>query len=160
MVKSDKENSSFNEVVQRYYFPFQMKDVKIEQIHAEICEQQDEKNEPATHILLLGDEDLDPKEFDLALHFEVQNMDAGEERFDLSMILLGHFVATVDPRALDQEIIREFQEKEAFGLLWPYLREAVFNITERMRLGMPPLPILDFRQSIEDQDSLEEEEPE
>lgn len=57
----------------------------------------------------------------------------------------GRFTATapVPPRAFER-----FKDREAFVLLWPYLRAAVAQIAAMMEAKVPPLPTVDVRKVV------------
>jgi preprotein translocase subunit SecB len=41
------------------------------------------------------------------------------------------------------EVVSRFKETDALILLWPYLRQMLHDLTTRLRLDVPPLPIID-----------------
>jgi preprotein translocase subunit SecB len=131
-----------------YFFPLQLTNVRLIEISAKVYKPDEtEEWEPDIHILLIDEEDSDTvEEFDLALSFRTQAGSKEDECFDVSVILSGHFAAIVDIETIDKEVIQRFKEHDAVMLLWPYLRETVHSITERMELDMPPLPIISPRQ--------------
>jgi len=140
-------------------FPFQMNDVRLAKIDAEFCElEADDGAEPEMKIVLLSEDEVSFEEgFGLALLFEVHNMPAGDAGFNMTLTLEGYFEAVVDPETVDQEVFGRFVSSDAVLLFWPYLREAVHNITRRMGLELPPLPIVDARQLVSAPASAQEE---
>ena len=135
-------------------FPFQMVSVRLGEIHAAVHKTDTDKEEGTAaeeplRIVILSDEDENYEEFDLALVFEIQSeISEGEAILSLSVMIEGHFEALVDPETIDRGVIHRFKESEVITLLWPYMRETVHNITDRMGLGFPPLPIVDARHLI------------
>ena len=41
-----------------------------------------------------------------------------------------------------------FQEREAFVLIWPYLRASMAEMARMLEIRMPPLPVLDVRKVV------------
>jgi hypothetical protein len=41
-----------------------------------------------------------------------------------------------------------FREREAFVLLWPYLRASIGELARMLEIRMPPLPVLDVRRVV------------
>lgn len=123
-------------------FPYQMTSVRLIELHARWCES-DEDLEPTSEVALLGGPEDPEKEFVEALRFHV--VYPGEASFELSVTLEGQFEAIVEPSTIDQGAVRRFTSHDIISILWPYLRETVHNITERMHLSLPPLPIVDVR---------------
>jgi len=113
--------------------------------------------EPSTELLLLAEEDPDAAEFTLGLLFQVEHMGVRDSVFDLIIALEGDFEAIVEPETIDREVAEQFRTQDVVSLLWPYLREVVQDITSRMRLDMPPLPIVDARRLVFTPSSQEEE---
>ena len=101
---------------------------------------------PSLRILLIkGDESPTSSEFSLWLNLEVELPHGDAPECSISLSIEGRFEAIVDPTTLKTEIIERFKAADAALLLWPYLRETLHNLTERMHLGIPPLPVIDAR---------------
>ncbi len=128
-------------------FPFQLVNVRLYNINTERHSPEQEGNEePALRVLLIkGDEPITAQEFSLWLEFETETPHGDAPECSISLSIEGRFQAIIDPETLKPEFVERFKTSDAILLLWPYLREAFHNITERMLLGMPPLPVIDAR---------------
>jgi hypothetical protein len=128
-------------------FPFQLTDVRLFRVSTERHTPEQEGEEPPalTIVLIKGEEPPTALEFSLWLQFEsdLPHSDAPECSINLS--IEGRFRAVVDPTDLKPEVLERFKAADAILLLWPYLRETLHNLTDRMRLGVPPLPVIDAR---------------
>ena len=119
--------------------------MRIREIHAELHdraeEEGDEKAQLPMQMSLTGAEEAG-EEFDVGLLLEIERFEIADNVvFELSLLLEGHFVRRPELDASEREL-EEFRKSEAFWELWPFVREAVHSITERMGLGLPPLPVL------------------
>lgn len=79
---------------------------------------------------------------DVALHFEANTAGEVARRlfeidctFELNYVLDGGYLPTVDQ-------VNAFKDGNAVFNCWPYAREFVQNLTTRMGLQVPPLPLL------------------
>jgi len=135
-----------------------MTGLRLRKLEAEVCEPVEETVAELS-ANLQGDAEAVSQldEFDLRFQLEVKCMNAGDESFNLSVLLEGHFEAVVDPKTIDQQVVRQFITRDAALMLWPYLREAVQSITARMGFMMPPLPILDARDLLDTSAPQEQE---
>lgn len=125
------------------FFPFQMMDVRIREIHANLyAPAEEEEPEPSIEFLIEADEPNTDEEFSVRLLFDAQHVSIEDERFNLSVILEGYFVPIVEPETIDQQVAQRFKTRDVVMVLWPYLREAVHNITQRMQIDMPLLPVI------------------
>jgi len=128
-------------------FPFQMLDVRLRSVNAEAGQPTETEESHPLKITLLTEIDTVPdKPFRIGLAFQVNNLRAGDESFSLSMVIEGLFRITVDPEEVDEETFERFIKGDVILLLWPFLREAVYDITRRMGLEVSPLPLIDARQ--------------
>jgi preprotein translocase subunit SecB len=128
-------------------FPFQLKDVRLFHINAERHTPEQEGKEPPflSVLLVKGKEPSTSPEFSLWLQFETELPHGDAPECSISLSIEGHFEVIADPTTLKPEVIEQFKEADAILLLWPYLREALHNLTDRMHLGVPPLPVIDAR---------------
>lgn len=128
-------------------FPFQLTDIRLFHISAErhVLEQESEEPPSLSVLLIKGDEPLTSPEFSLWLQFETELPHGDAPECTISLSIEGHFEAIVDPTTLKPEVIERFKAADAILLLWPYMRETLHNLTDRMRLGVPPLPVIDAR---------------
>jgi preprotein translocase subunit SecB len=158
----DKNNQASTEQEQESVVllsPFQLTDVRLKKIAAEVCKPDSERKAPdlVTQIVLIESTEPNPEEFDVELRFEVRRMKANGEGLDLAVILSGHFVAIVAPQTIPQETVRQFKNREVGLILWPYLRETVHDITGRMGLPLPPLPVVNTNEVFSATDVPEQE---
>ncbi len=132
------------------FFPIQLTDVRLKEIHAEVVEATEEgEQEATTRVSSTVEENPDPEGFFATLRLDTCRMAGEEEVLTLAVTVEGAFEALGDLDEIDQKIAQEFMERDIFLLLWPYLREQVHSLTRRMRLPVPPLPVVDLRTLVE-----------
>lgn len=126
-----------------YDHPFQLKATRLREVKARILAP-DEKGEPSLTILTLEDSDQNTDEaFWIGLLFEAHL--TGKVPFEVKVLLEGRFEAISDVEGYDSQSVVRFKRQDAVMILWPYLRETVNNLTERMQIEMPPLPVITFQ---------------
>ncbi len=128
-------------------FPFQLVDIRLYQVTVERhSPEQEGKDPPSLSVLLLkGEEPPSSLEFDLRLHLETRLPHGDAPECSIALSIEGHFKAVVDPASIRPETTERFKTADAILLMWPYLRETLHNLTERLRIGVPPLPVIDAR---------------
>ena len=128
-------------------FPFQLTDTRLFQASAERHAPEHEGEEPPSLSILLikGEEPPTSPEFSLWLRLNAAVPHGDAPKCSISLSIEGCFKAIVDTTTLKPEIIERFKTADAILLLWPYMRETLHNLTSRMRLGLPPLPVIDAR---------------
>ena len=128
-------------------FPFQLADIRLFNVSTErhAPEQEGEEAPSLTIVLIKGEEPPTASEFSLWLEFEADLPHSDAPEYSISLSIEGRFRAAVDPVALKPEVIERFKAADAILLLWPYLRETLHNLTDRMRLEVPLLPVIDAR---------------
>jgi len=128
-------------------FPFQLTDVRLFHVSTErhIPEQEGEEPPSLSILLIKGEELPTSPEFSLWLQFEAELPHGDAPECSISLSIEGCFRAVVDPTTLKPEVIDRFKAADAILLLWPYMRESLHNLTDRMRLKVPPLPVIDAR---------------
>ena len=144
-----------------HLFPFQLTDVSLYEIvvtHHD-PDQAEQEEVPLKLRLIIGSEPLDAEEFGLLLTFET-TVPVDEPEYDIFLAIEGSFEAIPEVEISDPEEIKKFKSSDAAILLWPYLRQTLHDITTRMRLGLPPLPIIDPRALVESPLSGETEDAE
>ena len=128
-------------------FPFQLVDVRLYEINVERCEHKEDEEdvEPGLKVLLhSGSEPTEAEEFALLLTFETNFVfEDKSPTCKLFMAIEGFFVSVVDMDTIKPEVVSRFKEADALILLWPYLREMLYDLTTRLRLDVPPIPIVD-----------------
>jgi preprotein translocase subunit SecB len=130
------------------FFPVQMIRVRLYNIHIGHRDFDPETDEqlPLKVRLVQDDSPPEAKQFGLLLRFETFfSPDDGDKGYFISLAIEGFFEAIVDIETIKPEIIERFKSRDAILLLWPYLRQTLQDITIRMSLDMPILPILDAR---------------
>jgi hypothetical protein len=127
--------------------PFQLVDIRLYEIRAERWDPEQEAPEelPLSILLHTGDEPPDAEEFGLLLTFETVFISDDSPECTIFLAIEGRFQAMVDMSTIKPEVIQQFKSQDAIILFWPYLRQMLHDITDRMRLGAPPLPIIDPR---------------
>lgn len=129
-------------------FPFQLIDIYLYEVVARrgILQEPEGIVELPLNILLHpGNEPLDAPEFGLLVTFEFSAPSEDEPTCHILLALEGLFQAVVDVETIDPEIIRQFKTSDAIILFWPYLRQTLDDLVVRMRLPLPPLPVVDAR---------------
>ncbi|MEE9617922.1 MAG: hypothetical protein V3T90_13090 [Anaerolineae bacterium] len=128
-------------------FPFQLVDIRLFHVSTERYTPEQEGEEPPSLsiVLIKGEESPTSPEFSLWLQLEAELPHGDAPECSISLSIEGRFEAIVDPTTLRPEVIERFKEADAILLLWPYLRETLHNLTNRMRLGMSLLPVIDAR---------------
>lgn len=146
-VMHQHKTDSTNEGLATSDFPFQLTDIRLSNVSTKrhIPEQEGEEPPSLSILLIRGEESPTSPEFSLWLQFETELPHSDAPECSISLSIEGRFAVIVDPTILRPEVIERFKEADAILLLWPYLRETLHNLTNRMRLGMPPLPVIDAR---------------
>lgn len=128
-------------------FPFQLIDVRLFNVQAKRYFPKEKGREgPTLRIeLVKGEEPHTTPEFSLWLKLETNLPSEDAPECSINLSIEGRFKAIVEPAVLDLETVEQFKKSDAVSLLWPYLRETLHNLTDRMRLGVSPLPVIDAR---------------
>jgi preprotein translocase subunit SecB len=128
-------------------FPFQLVDVRLYEINVERCEPQKENESEVPDLKVLlhsGSEPPEAENFSLLLTFETNFLfEDNTPTCKLFMAIEGFFVSVVDVDTIKPEVVSRFKETDALILLWPYLRQMLHDLTTRLRLDVPPLPLID-----------------
>jgi len=147
-MSSKKQQTEENIMAELNYFPFQLQDSRLYEIMVErfVVEEEEEKETHLSLLLKVGDEPLDAEEFSLLLTFETNLFsEDSNSGCNLQLSIEGHFASIVDVSTIKPEVIKKFKEVDSLVLLWPYLRQMFSDITDRLRLSVAPLPIIDPR---------------
>ncbi len=128
-------------------FPFQLTGTRLFHVSTErhVPEQEGEEPPSLSILLIRGEEPPRSPEFSLWLQFETELPHGDAPECSISLSIEGHFETIVDPTTLKPEVVERFKVADAILLLWPYLRETLHNLTDRMHLSVPPLPVIDAR---------------
>lgn len=125
--------------------PFRLSDVRIYEINIERCENEkgDDEIEFETE-LRSSDIDKEDNSFNLMLLLHTKIPEGKDSICNLDLSIEGRFEAIVDIDTIREEFINEFKSRTGLFLLWPYLRQYLHDITNRLHLGVPPLPLIDI----------------
>jgi len=126
-------------------FPFQLNDIKLYEIIIERCNPEDKENKalPVSIGLVSSDIDVEGGDFGMLLTFDAGFPIDDKPVCKIHLSIEGLFHAVVDVDTIKPEVIDKFKSKDAMVLFWPYLRQTLQDITDRMHIGIPPLPIID-----------------
>lgn len=123
--------------------PFQLSDIRLYEIIVRRCDQNTDKIKPIPiSIELSSTEEVNVEEFPLLLTFKAGFPLEEKPTCDIELSIEGIFHLLEGVEKPKAEVIKRFMNKDAMVLFWPYLRQNLHDITEKMRLGMTPLPIL------------------
>lgn len=136
-------------------FPIQLRDVRLKEIHAEVGELEEDGQEAATRVSSTVDENPDPDGFFATIQLDTCRQVGEGKVLTLAVTVEGVFKAVGGLDEFDQQVAQEFLERDILLLLWPYLREEVHSLTRRMRLSVPPLPVVDVRTLVEGEEANE-----
>lgn len=128
-------------------FPFQLNDVRLYEIFARRCDPDTKLKETAPISIDLSspiDEEI-TEEFGLLLTFKTNLPLEDNLKCEVELSIEGIFHTQVNIDEIEPEVITQFISQDAIVLFWPYLRQYLHDLTEKMRLGMTPLPIIDPR---------------
>jgi len=138
---------NMNQEVVTSQFPFQLVDIRLFHVQAErhFPEEKGEEG-PSLRIELVNiEEPHTAQEFSLWLELEADLPSGDAPECSINLSIEGRFKAVVESTDLKPEIVERFKEADAVLLFWPYMRETLHNLTDRMRLGLSPLPVIDAR---------------
>jgi len=140
----NEDNNNLEDTEQYFHnFPLQLKEINLREIHAEIIDTDKDTNSEFKIIVVDKDKRNTRNIFFITLIIQAENI-AGKNNqlFNLFIAIEGQFIAYNDTMQTDKERTDLFRKRDAPLILWPYLRETVSTITERMNLGMTYLPII------------------
>ena len=138
-------------------FPLQLVDVRLKEVHAELVESEEDAEDLGSKITVGTEGGPGQEGFFATLRLDTRRRVDDEEIVTLTVAVEGAFESVEGSGAADEKAVQEFVEKDIIVLLWPYLREQVHSLTGRMRLRVPPLPVVDVRTLIEGEGSDESE---
>ncbi len=124
--------------------PFQLTDIRLYEVIARRCDQETDKTKPIPISIELSstEEEENDEEFALLVTFKAGFPLDEKPSCDIEISIEGIFHMLEGVEKLKPEEIKQFMSKDAIVLFWPYLRQNLHDITQKMRLGMTPLPIL------------------
>ena len=125
--------------------PFRLSDVRIYNINLDRCSDEENGGELEFKTELHSSE-IDDKDnsFTLLLSLQTTIPDGENSICNLHLSVEGRFEAIVDIDSIKDAVIDEFRNKTGLYILWPYLRQYLHDITNRLRLRVPPIPMIDF----------------
>jgi preprotein translocase subunit SecB len=126
-------------------FPFQLADVRLYEISVDRCAPGDAAVTPTPVTIALKSQEpsQQKKEFGLLLTFDASFPLDEKPACNIHLAIEGIFRAVVDIKTVKPDVIQRFKSTEAMILFWPYLRQYLYDVTQRMKLPIPPLPIID-----------------
>lgn len=143
-------------------FPFQLLDVRLYEVVVERCDPEDEKTEkiPISIGLASIDDDDDDDQFRIHLAFDASFPIDKEPVCRIHLSIEGMFRPIVDVTTIKPEVVEQFKNNDSIVLFWPYLRQMLHDLTSRMRLAIPPLPVVDPRALVRETTESEDRIPE
>lgn len=125
-------------------FPFQLVDVWLREVSAQRCEAEPGRQVKLPIMVSLR-KDVEERDRLLMLSFETRVPSTEGSDCNIKMTLEGRFRKAGGESAISPKEEMRFERVDAIVLLWPYLREHLHDLTLRMHLDVPPLPIIDSR---------------
>lgn len=126
-------------------FPFQLNDIRLYEIVIERCDPEDKDNKalPVSIGLVSSDIDSESGDFGILLTFDAGFPIEDKPVCKIHLSIEGLFHPVVDVDTIKPEVMDKFKSQDAMVLFWPYLRQTLHDIMDRMHIGIPPLPIID-----------------
>ncbi len=126
---------------------FQLVDIRIHEIIARRCDPESEKAKPVPISIELSSypEKEITDEFSSILTFKAGFPLEGMPTCSVELSIEGIFNISSEDNSINQDELRQFMSSDIIVLFWPYLRQYLHDITEKMRLGTTLLPIIDPR---------------
>lgn len=143
-------------------FPFQLLDMRLYEVVVERCDPEDKKTEqiPISIGLASLDDDNEDDHFQIHLAFDASFPIDDEPVCRIHLSIEGMFKPIVDMSTIKPEVIEQFKDNDSIVLFWPYLRQMLHDLTNRMRLAIPPLPVIDPRALVRETTESEDRIPE
>lgn len=128
-------------------FPFQLLDVRLYEVAIERCDPEDEQTKkiPISIGLASFDQDNSGDQFRIHLAFDASFPIDDKPVCTIHISIEGMFKAIVDIGTIKPDVVKRFKDNDSIVLFWPYLRQMLHDLTYRMGLGIPPLPVIDPR---------------
>jgi len=143
-------------------FPFQLLDVRLYEVVVERFDSLEEESgrTPISIGLASLPAENEDEQFRVHLALDASFPVDDEPLCKIHLTVEGIFQPIVDIRTVKPEVIERFKNNDSIVLFWPYLRETLHDLTTRMRLGIPPLPVIDPRMLVKETPESEERIPE
>lgn len=128
-------------------FPLQLKSLRLHEVMARRVQ----PSKPLPRELALTVKLVSPEQPEgdsahtIQVVFETEAPDAEGRTCRIHLSLEARFEKEPDSTPLSPSDIAEFEAKDAIVLLWPYLRQYLFDLTTKLELRVPPLPVIDPR---------------
>jgi len=128
-------------------FPFQLLDVRLYEVVVERFDpaEGEEDEVPISIGLVSLDEEDESERFRIHLAFDASFPIDDKPLCKIHLSIEGMFKPIVDVKTIKPDIVERFKKNDSIVLFWPYLRQTLHDLTNRMRLGIPALPIIDPR---------------
>jgi preprotein translocase subunit SecB len=140
-------------------FPFQLIDIRLYDVIVERCNSADETSERVPISIGLASFDDEDDSFRIHLAFDASFPIDKAPLCRIHLSIEGKFQPIVDISTLNPDVITKFKENDSIVLFWPYLRQMLHDLTNRMRLSIPPLPVIDPRTLVQTNDESDEQFP-
>jgi preprotein translocase subunit SecB len=132
--------------------PFRLSDIRIHEIKVERCDDHQADDEIEFQLVLKSSKiDSEDNSFFLKLMLQTQVPDGKDSVCNLELSIEGRFEAIVDIKTLREDVIDDFRSRTGLFLMWPYLRQHLHDLTNRLRLEVPPLPLIDMSSSSQEE---------
>ncbi|MFQ5923541.1 MAG: hypothetical protein ACE5M4_11930 [Anaerolineales bacterium] len=143
-------------------FPFQLLEIRLYEVMVERCDPSDEETQqvPISIGLASLDDENESDDFRIHLAFDASLPIDDEPVCRIHLSIEGMFRPIVDVDTIKPDVVERFKENDSIVLFWPYLRQMLHDLTNRMRLGIPPLPVIDPRALVEETSEFKERIPE
>lgn len=143
-------------------FPFQLLDVRLYEVVVERCDPEDEKTEqvPISIGMASFDDENEDDQFRIHLAFDASLPIDDKPVCKIHLSIEGMFSPIVDIETIKPDVIEQFKDNDSIVLFWPYLRQMLHDLTNRMRLRIPPLPVIDPRALVSEIPESEDPIPE
>jgi len=128
-------------------FPLQLIGLRIHEVTVQRTtrEEPPPKGLPLSIRLLAPETDSDSPERSVLAVFETTAPDREGRACKIFLSLEGTFHQAADAGPLPLATSKDFEGRHALVLLWPYLRQYLFDLTTKLDLRVPPLPVVDPR---------------
>jgi len=128
-------------------FPFQLVGLRIHELSARRAVQ----DEPLPKTLPLSVKLVAPSEAEQGplrrqlLVFDTAAPDSDGRVCHIHLSVEARFERASGSKPLPAPVLADFEAQHVIVLIWPYLRQYLFDLTTKMELAVPPLPVVDPR---------------
>lgn len=128
-------------------FPLQLTGLRIHEVSAQRTTPEGPPTKGLPLSIRLVVPDTAPKSPELPVIALFETTVPGEDGRACKILLSleGIFQQAPDAEPLPPATLKDFQARHALVLIWPYLRQYLFDLTTKLGLKVPPLPVVDPR---------------